>query len=139
MPGKKREENNIKSYFQSNLPSLIFHFFLSIIAVMGIIITSQVKSVFFIILIMYVLFGLFLKSQGSLWKNVQSVSLIIIINLILFTAVRAAVPQLLMLYSLPYVYLGFINEQLINLAIILPSISMLIGQYVKILVTQMKK
>ncbi|GIO21672.1 hypothetical protein [Oceanobacillus sp. J11TS1] len=139
MSSNKTEENRVKAYLINNLPSLIFHFFLSVLAVLAVLITGQAKGIFFSILIMYVVFGLFLKNQGTVWKNVQSVSMIMVINLILYTVLPLAIPQLLMFYSLPYIYLGIMNGQLIYLAIILPSICMLIGLYVKILITNFKK
>lgn len=139
MSNRETEKNSMKVYLQSNLPSVIFHFFLTVSAVLLVLFTNQVEWIFFSILIMYILFGLFLKNQGTLLKNIQSVSLIFIINLIFYTLLPVVLPQVLMLYSLPYIYLGFINGQLIYLAIIFPSISMLIGLYVKVLITSFKK
>ncbi|WP_080874109.1 hypothetical protein [Oceanobacillus timonensis] len=139
MSGNNAEENSVKTYFQSNIPSLVFHFFLSIFAMMMVFFINQPQVTFYGILIVYILFGLALKNQGSLSLNIQSVSLVFIVNLIMFTLIPLIVAEVLMFYSLPYLYLAFINEQLIYLAIILPSVCMLIGLYVKILLARLKK
>ncbi len=139
MSSGKTEKNNAKVYLQSNLPSVMFHFFLTVSAMLLVLFTNQVKGIFFSIIIIYALFGLFLKNQGALLKNIQSVSLVFIINLILYILLPVVLPQALMFYSLPYIYLGFINEQLIYLAVIFPSTCMLIGLYVKVLMTSLKK
>ncbi|MFD1414144.1 hypothetical protein [Oceanobacillus jeddahense] len=139
MSSNNAERNSIKAYLQWNLPSLIFHFFLTVFAMLTVLFVNQLQIIFFGVLIAYTLFGLALKNQGTLFKNIQSVSLVFIINLIMYTLVPLAVAEVLMFYSLPYLYLAFINEQLIFLAIILPSICMLIGLYVKILITNFKK
>ncbi|GGP09623.1 hypothetical protein [Oceanobacillus neutriphilus] len=139
MSNSKTEKNNAKVYFQSNLPSVMFHFFLTVSAMLLVLFTNQIKGIFFSILIIYALFGLFLTNQGTLLKNLQSVSLVFIINLILYTLLPVVLPQALMFYSLPYIYLGFINGQFIYLAVILPSVCMLIGLYVKVLMTSFKK
>ncbi|WP_040981902.1 hypothetical protein [Oceanobacillus jeddahense] len=139
MSSNNAERNSIKAYLEWNLPSLIFHFFLTVFAMLTVLFINQLQIIFFGVLIAYTLFGLALKNQGTLFKNIQSVSLVFIINLIMYTLVPLAVAEVLMFYSLPYLYLAFINEQLIFLAIILPSICMLIGLYVKILITNLKK
>lgn len=133
------EKSSVKAYFQSNLPALIFHFFLTVFAMLAVLFTNQLQIVFYGVLIAYVLFGLALKNQGTLLKNSLSVSLIFIINVIMYTLVPLIAAEALMLYSLPYLYLAFINGQFIFLAIILPSACMLLGQYVKILLTGLKK
>lgn len=138
MSSGKTEKNNVKAYLQSNLPSVMFHLFLTVSAMVLVLFTNQVKGIFFSILVIYALFGLFLKNQGTLLKNMQSVSLVFIINLIFYTLLPVVLPQALMFYSLPYIYIGFINGQLIYLAVIFPSICMLIGLYVKVLMTSFK-
>ncbi|WP_152654865.1 hypothetical protein [Oceanobacillus sp. CFH 90083] len=139
MSSNNTERSNVKAYLQRNLPSLVFHFFLTVFAMLMVLFTNQLRMIFFGILIIYFLFGLVLKNQATLAKNIQSVSLIFIINLIMYTLLPVLIPQALMLYSLPYLYLAFINGQLIFLAIILPSVCMLTGLYVKILITNVKK
>ncbi|GAA0328838.1 hypothetical protein [Oceanobacillus sp. FSL W7-1293] len=131
------ENGGIKAYLQNNLPALIFHFFLTVFAMLMVLFTNQLQMVFFGVLIAYVLFGFALKNQGTLLKNSLTVSLVFIINLIMYTLVPLAVSEALMFYSLPYLYLALINGQLIFLAIVLPSICMLIGLYVKISITKL--
>ncbi|MFD1067890.1 hypothetical protein [Oceanobacillus locisalsi] len=139
MSGNIEGENSVKLYFQSNAPSLIFHFFLSVFAMFAVLFTNQLQIIFYGMFIVYILFGLALKNQGSLLKNIVSVSLVFIVNLLMYTLVPMLVSEVLMFYSLPYLYIAFINGQLIYLAIIIPSICMLIGLYIKILLARLRK
>lgn len=150
MNEKTSIKEKVIKYVVMNLPSIFLHFLILIIASFTMDLsfeTSQAAQTLFILLLLYVLAGFVLKVQPTMLHNLLSVSLVLIYNIVLYLAPilitsleQSAWNVWLIMNSIPFIYLAFLHEQLILVAIVIPSIFFFIGLSMKtIFVRKIKK
>lgn len=149
MNEKTSIKEKIIKYVVINLPSISLHFLILILASFTMDLSfesSQAAQTLFILVLLYVLGGFVLKVQPTLLHNLLSVSLILIYNVVLYlgpilisSLEQSAWNVWLIMNSIPFIYLAFLHEQLILVAIVIPSIFLFIGLSLKTIFVRKRK
>ncbi|MCT1576509.1 hypothetical protein M3E13_09460 [Oceanobacillus kimchii] len=142
-------KEKVIKYVVMNLPSFFLHFLILIIASFTMDLsfeTSQAAQTLVILMVLYVLGGVVLKVQPTMLHNLLSVSLILIYNIVLYlgpilitSLEQSAWNVWLIMNSIPFIYLAFLHEQLILVAIIIPSTFLMIGLSLKTIFVRKRK
>ncbi|MFS0752079.1 hypothetical protein [Oceanobacillus sp. 1P07AA] len=149
MNEKTSIKEKVIKYVVRNLQSIFLHFLILIIASFTMDLsfeTSQAAQTLFILLLLYLLGGFVLKVQPTMLHNLLSVSLVLIYNIVLYLGPILITPLeqsawnvWLIMNSIPFIYLAFLHEQLILVAIVIPTVFFFIGLSIKTIIVRKRK